>query len=114
MSFGTTKGRDSFDQSDLGKLCKRPDGWVNVKWFVQKAISQQNKSIPEAGRSGRLKFGRDKTRDHSLRVEWDTAAWEELRPDGLKRNLCNTEEDPLAYPLPDTSPTWEAPAPSVG
>ena len=106
MTFETMKTRGMFDQNDLGKLCRRPDGWVNVKWFVQKEKFQQIKGTSPAGLSGRLKFGRDEIRNRSLRVEWDVKAWEELRPDGLKKNLCNTEVDPLAYPLPCTSPGW--------
>lgn len=57
--------------------------------------------------SGRINFGRDKNRPDDLRVEWGPEAWTELRPDGLKENLWNTSEDPLAYPFPGEIPDWE-------
>ena len=104
MSFATQKDPGDFGASELAKLCKHGDGFVNVKWFVQK----------EKDSSSRLRFGRDKNRDHSLRVEWDTAAWVELQPDGLTKDLHNTADDPLAYPLPGESPDWEAVAPNAG
>ena len=56
---------------------------------------------------GRIKFGRDQNRPDDLRVEWDPEVWTELRPDGLKEDLWNTSEDPLAYPFPGVTPDWE-------
>ena len=109
MSFATQKTWGDFGASDVAKLCKHGNGLVNVKCFVQK-----EKASSSTGCAGRLRVGRDENRDHSQRVKWDTAAWVELRPDSLNRDLHNTVDDPLAYPLPGDSLDREAIAPNAG
>src|SRR5579862_1086074 len=78
-------------------LCNKNKQLANIKFLVQKTENSFS----------RIRFGRDAR--NLLRVEWDVDAWKELRPDKLAEEKWNTAEDPLAYPLPGTSPDWDTP-----
>jgi hypothetical protein len=81
----------------IASLCNQSKQLVNIKFLVQK---QENSF-------SRIRFGRDER--GLLLVEWDVNSWKELRPDDLVGGDWNTAKDPLAYPLPGTSPGWETP-----